>query len=414
MSVLVFFLVISIFIFTFTNQVQSFKTTSGSFIHLTDIHYDPQYTVGAPTNCLLESTGIGCCRPQSIPLNPPGSASPWGDFNCDSPLLLINSTIQWILKNLQYDFVIYTGDSVNHDDIQQTWNSNFQAIETVTENLKTLNRPIYNVLGNHDSWFVNQLYTNVPVVTDTATLFQNNSLTNYANISNFETGGFYIAHHDFFNISMCGLNSLWYDASNLGVEMFPHYDWGQQYEWMQNHSDMINTQCLLFAHIPPQCSGTSVNFTQFMTTLFSPPVQIYGHTHQDEFKLLHNFQTGQLNLALITPSLVPSNHNPGFRHYFFEIEQGHVKLLDYDQYTLNLTRQIENQKEFIGFTKLYSALEYFNLQDMSSNSWLQLVKNMQNNVSMFEQYCTVYSFPESNMSNCNRTEMLCDILNDLC
>jgi len=188
---------------------------TGQFLHLSDIHYDQFYTPGSPTQCLFGSTGMGCCRKASIPLKPPGKASPWGGMNCDSPFTLLTATMQWIKTNLKYDFVIYTGDSASHWDIHQGWDINFSAIKTVTHLLQTLDKPVFNVIGNHDSFFVDQLYINYPVVTDIAKLWENNYFTNHANVTHFNQGGYYKTAYK--KVPICVLNSLWYDVHNLAV-----------------------------------------------------------------------------------------------------------------------------------------------------------------------------------------------------
>src|SRR3989344_984504 len=83
---------------------------SGHFLHITDIHFDPEYAVGAPTMCQIPD--MRCCRTTSIPkpLNSSVKASKWGEYTCDSPFLLIDQTMKWITTNLKdIDFVVWTG-----------------------------------------------------------------------------------------------------------------------------------------------------------------------------------------------------------------------------------------------------------------------------------------------------------------
>ena len=57
----------------------------------------------------------------------------WGNFNCDSPLLLIQNIFKWIsLNGPKVDFIVYTGDSPGHHDIFQTLDRNIESINTIT------------------------------------------------------------------------------------------------------------------------------------------------------------------------------------------------------------------------------------------------------------------------------------------
>lgn len=87
------------------------KTLHGRFLHITDIHPDEFYTEGA-------SIDIACHRGKPEKGQP--GASKYGDavLGCDSPMILMNETMQWIAQNLKdkIDFVIWTGDNIRHDN----------------------------------------------------------------------------------------------------------------------------------------------------------------------------------------------------------------------------------------------------------------------------------------------------------
>jgi hypothetical protein len=375
---------------------------TGNFIHLTDIHYDQFYKAGSPTNCLFGSTGMDCCRKGSIPLNPPGSASKWGEENCDTPLLLLNHTIDWIRNYLEFDFVVYTGDSASHWDTHQNWTVNYESIFLVTKELQLLGKPIYSVLGNHDSFFVDQLYWVQPVVEDVGELWENNNMTNQANITNFQKGGFY--ETEFQNVRICGLNSLWYDTHNL-AEIATHgtVDLSCQYAWAKEHVD----NCFLIAHIFPTAGEASQEFNEFMKTVY-PSQELYGHSHQDQFVIINGTE---LRVAFVAPSVVPSGHFPGIRQFQYSItESNKMEIIDYKQYWLNFTKQKE-ENNFIGYELGYQAKELYDLVDMSANSWWNLALRMVKNDTLFQKYCENYNYPNK---KCNKQSLLCDINDSLC
>lgn len=79
----------------------------GRFLHITDMHPDPYYKPGSDFNQLCH-------------LGKSGDAGVYGDAvsGCDSPMTLMNNTLQWISKNLRdkVDFVVWTGDNIRHDN----------------------------------------------------------------------------------------------------------------------------------------------------------------------------------------------------------------------------------------------------------------------------------------------------------
>jgi hypothetical protein len=372
------------FLFCIT-AVSAVTVDFGYFLHLTDIHYDPFYREGAPTNCVLGV--MGCCRNESIPLDPPGKANKFGEYVCDSSPLLVQSILGWIKENLEYDYVIYTGDSVSHYDIRQNWNMNYDVIHTVTEMLQTLDKPVYSVLGNHDSQFVDQLYGLDPVVTDVGGLWENDLFTNNASIRNFTQGGYYKSGH------ICGLNSLWYDPNNLLLVLNGSYDWFGQYAWgIKSVED-----CFLISHI--YATAGDLAFQSFLQAV-KPRYQFYGHSHKDQFLVFNNF------VSWVTLSVVPDGHDPGVR--VFQYDRNTNEILDYMQYTLNLTRQ-QSSDTFIGLELSYSARKEYGLRDMSSESWWDLALRMKNDSVLLERYC---SHLGGRVNDCHGA--LCDINPVLC
>lgn len=84
------------------------RKVKGRFLHITDMHPDPYYKEGS------DITGYQVCHGGK------GAASKYGDAfgGCDSPMVLMNDTIQWVNDNLKdkIDFVIWTGDNIRHDN----------------------------------------------------------------------------------------------------------------------------------------------------------------------------------------------------------------------------------------------------------------------------------------------------------
>lgn len=82
----------------------------GRFLHITDMHPDEFYkTDSSVAEACHHGKGKGKDR-----------ASKYGDavLGCDSPLVLVEESLEWISKNLKdkIDFVIWTGDNIRHDN----------------------------------------------------------------------------------------------------------------------------------------------------------------------------------------------------------------------------------------------------------------------------------------------------------
>lgn len=82
------------------------KTIHGRFVHVTDFHPDPYYKVGSDIDQMCHGGK--------------GTAGRYGDaiVGCDSPVELVDKTIDWIEENLKdkIDFIVWTGDNVRHDN----------------------------------------------------------------------------------------------------------------------------------------------------------------------------------------------------------------------------------------------------------------------------------------------------------
>lgn len=119
-------------------------TIHGRFIHITDMHPDPYYKPGSDKEELCHSGK--------------GDAGKYGDaiMGCDSPMVLVEDTIDWMEKNLKdkVDFIVWTGDNIRHDNDRKyprTEQSIFEMNEVIADLMyeKFGSMPIPS-LGNND------------------------------------------------------------------------------------------------------------------------------------------------------------------------------------------------------------------------------------------------------------------------
>lgn len=405
------------------SNAQSNAQPFGYFVQVTDVHYDSQYTQGTPNNCVLGSTGMGCCRKDSIAVQPWQPANQWGDYNCDIPFALLNASMYWLRDNLDFDFIVYTGDSVDHHDLEQTWQLNMDEIAVVSKMIYVAanGKPVYPVIGNHDTWAIDQLLFDNCTFAPCYNIVLNNiadlwcPLFNFTNAmcNDFRRGGYYETDH------FIAWNSLWWDHNNVQTLLCSSYqpmcNFAEQTNWLIDQLNVLNKtgqQKILIAHIPEGAAESVTPFHTFMqnlTYIYQNNIiaQLYGHSHIDEFRLLKDANNQSFAMLYIAPSIVPSQHFPSIRRYKYDVMS--YKLLDYEQWTLNLTAQMQNDT-FIGYELSYVATQEYGMTDIDAQSWINLVMRFKNNDTLFQTFFKNYN--SGKYAYCDASckhGLLCDI-----
>lgn len=391
-----------IFIFYFA-YVNALKT----MLQLTDIHYDINYQQNSWSSCLFGDTGLGCCRNNSIGIEPYTKASKWGDYNCDLSFLFINSTFQWIQNNINADFdlIMVNGDIVDHHDLSQSMAQNMNEIYIVYD-LLTTSFPtslIIPVIGNHDTFPIDQLES--PFSQTWQSLFLSEIWQDTPiqyDLSTFQKGGYYKIYITKTK-KIIILNSLYYDRNNLLI--INQNDPSQQFQWFQKELQKEleeNMTTWIVGHIPINSAETNSLFFNFlfnMSVQYARNIQyqFYGHTHQDYFYLFFNNYNVPIGLTFVSPSLLGDYRFPSFRIYLMDDD---YNILNYYQYVCNLTETILTNQ--INYYIDYSALETYNLIDISPKSYYQLYENLKNNDTLLQEYHQHY-IPGFNQYYCNET-----------
>lgn len=80
--------------------LQQDSAPTGKFWHISDLHLDPDYQVSEDPLKVCPSAGS-----QQVP-----NAGPWGDYLCDAPWILVNSSI-YAMRDIapEPDFILWTG-----------------------------------------------------------------------------------------------------------------------------------------------------------------------------------------------------------------------------------------------------------------------------------------------------------------
>jgi len=352
-------------------------------LHMSDLHIDPRYTVGAEANC----SDYLCCRPSSYNEHSPNvttqPAPYFGAYYCDAPYSLILAALQSVpvltgTEETGFDFTIYTGDLVSHDPSQQLSKQYTVYSETVLYDLlKTQinSGPVYAVLGNHDTYneAQNSPYNIGPELAGQFNWDYDHlaALWEYEGWLSEETAQQARTHYSAYSVQrldglrIITLNTdMWYrdnyynyinlsSSDNSGMLRFVTDE-------LQDAED-VGDRVWILGHVLAGWDGTNplenpTNLFYQIVDRFSPHVIagiFFGHTHEDQLSIFYaNNATdisaeNALAVQWITPSVTPlTNLNSGFRVY--EVDSGTFDILD--AYTfeadVNSFGALDGQSEF--------------------------------------------------------------------
>lgn len=161
-------------------------------VHISDVHIDLSYTVGANTNCTY---GI-CCyvyTPSDAPNVTDSPAGLWGDHKCDTPLNLAES-LYAAIEELVPDaaFTLFTGDLVEGREWLTTHFEVVNDIDSAYTHMAGLKK-VYATVGNHEASPVNSF----PPESDDVPPDSSNQV-------NIHT----LLHNDAFSIPVCMLGGI--------------------------------------------------------------------------------------------------------------------------------------------------------------------------------------------------------------
>ncbi|GME75171.1 unnamed protein product [Ambrosiozyma monospora] len=323
-------------------------------LHISDFHIELDYTVGAEANCSLSM----CCTPHSqnkldvpegynfeeaLGLNDDevsglnyydlqqGDDGKWtkgewiganksvwepayafGHYECDAPEILINSSLHSIAdfqsaNNLTFDFSIFTGDLVDHDELkytgyQMTVDSEEIVFRDIKQKLQDI--PVYAVMGNHDTFpygeiaseksgFSNMFDWNAELMAEMWYDFEWLDAEEAQLVRTHYTGFSVTTKR---GLKVISLNSnCWYMKNHyLYANMTRDPDQFGQFEFLIDElveSEANDQRVWIIWHIPVSTSETLPIPAKIWTDIierFSPytiAAMFNGHTHRDEFSL---------------------------------------------------------------------------------------------------------------------------------
>ncbi|EJU01821.1 Ser/Thr protein phosphatase family protein [Dacryopinax primogenitus] len=387
-------------------------------LHVSDFHLDPRYSTYSEADC---SSGL-CCRSCSNNLASPNTtvfpAPRYGAFLCDTPYDLAGVAVEAIPvlagagpTGREFDFAIFTGDLVSHDNDHQLGRAYVEYEETsIYSMMKQIigYAPLYPTLGNHDTW--PQAY-NSPLSLQPEYL-ANQFSWDYEHISalwaqqdwidstayqyaSVHYGGY--AYTTWRGLKIISFNTdFWYRDNWFNYLNTSDPDISGQFRWM---ADELQASLTAIPRI-------------VITEIF------FGHTHEDEFSIFYanNGTTMSAETAVATgwtaPSLTPlTNLSSGFRAY--DIDPVTFNILDSYTWFSNVTAApaLDNQSA-VGatYTFEYSAREAYGANiswpvdaPLNATWWHLVTEQWEVNPSLVEKF-TIYEGKSSTYTtNCTST-----------
>uniref|UniRef100_A0A2K6GMC9 Acid sphingomyelinase-like phosphodiesterase n=1 Tax=Propithecus coquereli TaxID=379532 RepID=A0A2K6GMC9_PROCO len=329
------------------------RAESGKFWHISDLHLDPDYSVSKDPLQVCPSAGS-----QPVP-----SAGLWGDYLCDAPWILINSSI-YAMKEIepQPDFILWTGDDTPHVPNERLGEA---AVLEIVGRLTKLIREVfpdtkvYAALGNHDFHPKNQLPAGRNNIYNQVAELWKPWLSNES-FALFKEGAFYSEKLP--GPSKAGrivvLNTNLYYINNEQTAGMA--DPGRQFAWLADvltNASRAGERVYITGHIPPGFFEKKRNkawFREGFNEQYLEVVQkhhrviagqFFGHHHTDSFRMFYDDAGAPINVMFLTPGVTPwkttlpgvvnGANNPSIR--VFEYDRATLSLQDMVTYFLNLS-----------------------------------------------------------------------------
>ncbi len=404
------------------------KEQENTFIHLTDIHFNPYYDLS-----LIEKLDQATAQ-EWKPVFMSSKDTTYGKYGEEANFNLLHSS----LKNMRTstpnpDFIVLSGDFVCHDFLElykeHTGKDNLAAHQFLLKTMAFVldeiagffpQTPIFPALGNNDSYCGDyQLEAKGQFLKDCAKLWHP-YLKGHANDSaffhDFEKGGYYLVNNPV-NIQhkLLMINSIFFSAKYKSEKhtCFCEETTQQDYlslatdeiEWMNNKLQQNqNKNFWIVSHIPPgidvfktkkigePCQGQICSFwnTDY-STLFENLLDQYhtqikvtlaGHTHMDDFKVIY-LNDSPASIVHITPAITPVfGNNPGYER--MEYSKSSAILKNYQVFYKNMDNQKNSWSEEYDFSRIYG---YNNITPQSMDSLFEM---MNSNEEVLQTYMEKY------------------------
>lgn len=423
-------------------------------LHISDFHIELDYTVGAEANC---STSM-CCTPHSInkksnatmntslswnsfyegshyndsdfsfvrgtklsdPFHNVSIPAPsFGHYECDAPELLINSSLNNVIdfakkQSLDFQFAIFTGDLVDHDEYTHTdYEMTVKSEQFIMRDMKSRlgDMPVFPVLGNHDTFpygelaqegygFSNKFEWNADML---AEIYQDYGWLDgkQAQYARHHYTGFSVTTKE--GLKVVSLNSnAFYKKNHYCYWNATDPDSFGQWQFLIDElveSEENNQRVWIITHIPPITDSLPLPSKIFgeIVERFSPSTIagiFFGHTHLDQFNLLYVNDTKSIenviNMAWIGQAVTPwVENNPAWRYY--EVDSETFSIMNSYNYYSKLNETFANNGQEPEWLFEYSARNVYDINwpssaPLNATYWHLVAEKVKSDVSYRQLY----------------------------
>ncbi|TKA69463.1 hypothetical protein B0A55_08330 [Friedmanniomyces simplex] len=389
-------------------------------VHISDMHVDHSYTVGASCNC---SKSI-CCRPynatfaagsQLANLYP---AEPYGEYYCDTPVDLEEAQYAGI-NQFANDraFVISTGDMVEGF----TWGtSDAEIVYDVSDIYHRMRRDlgqVFPAMGNHDTNPVNSFppagletsYNTTYDYNTHAELWEHWIGADAAEQVRTHSGMYSSTYTSYMGacLRILSINTMFWEGVNWWIyskvmQRDPSGVLAFLVSQLQIAEDN-GERAWIIGHIPPGRSDALYDYSSYLDQVVERydgtiAAMFWGHTHRDQFEISRSDYINQTAananmVGYIAPSLTPTSGNPNFRAY--SVDPVTFGILDYTVYASNLSAPDFHTSgpkwsEYYAFKSAYGSHLSSPYTDPLAEMTPAFVHNVttlfQNNDTLFQEY----------------------------
>ncbi|KAG8506761.1 Acid sphingomyelinase-like phosphodiesterase 3b, partial [Galemys pyrenaicus] len=348
---------------------------AGKFWHLSDLHLEPKYNAsGAPLQ-VCPSAGS-----QPVP-----NAGPWGDYLCDAPWVLINSSIHAMREiEPEPDFILWTGDDTPHVPNEHLGEA---AVLEIVERLTKLIREIF------------------------PGAFYSEKLSGLGRVGRIVV-----------------LNTNLYYSNNEQTAGLA--DPGQQFQWLEEvltNASQAKEMVYIIGHVPPGFFEKTRNKAWFREGFNEEYLkvirkhhrviagQFFGHHHTDSFRMFYDDAGAPISVMFLAPGVTPwkttlpgvvnGANNPGIR--VFEYDRATLSLQDMVTYFVNLSQA--NAQGTPRWELEYRVTEAYGVRDASARSMQEALSRISSEQGALQRYY-VYNSVSYDLQACGpdcRAEHVC-------
>jgi len=397
-------------------------------LHLSDVHMDLSYEIGAMAACDLPN----CCMNVTGQADTPENAAQyWGDYRCDLPFWTFRHILEHIKEQHgdEIEYIMITGDYPAHDVWLQSRPGNLahakKVVDLVNEVFPTAQ--VYPSMGNHESFPCNMYPTsNVNGENNPSWLYEQlgqyfSSWLDQDTLDQFKVDGFYSVNHSK-DLKIIGINSNMCLTYNFFL-FLEFQDPAAELDWLVDQlleSELAGQKVHIISHIPPGNSDClsawgreySKIINRFENTVTA---QFYGHTHNDEFMIFYDAEdrARAVNMGFVTPSITTfTGLNPAYRIYTMDghYEGSSFRILESETYIFNLTaaNQAGPDVDPVWY-KLYTAPQDLEMESLLPQEWDKLVRRLAVDDVLFDKFARFFN-QDSYGDGKDRRDTLCPLV----